>query len=193
MLGGGGVRGGVVTRGPVPKPSSQRRRRNKSWITKANRSGAPVSPGEPPRAGKGSSTEAWRAYATSIGHDVPGEATRGQIIAMVDEGLDEDTQWHPLARDWYRSLAESGQSKFYEPSDWQTARVLAELLSRALQRGKVTAALIERWQVGATELLTTEGARRRVRVELDAKGGDEEEAADVSELDEHRRRRHRAG
>ncbi|MBW3663562.1 MAG: hypothetical protein KY469_10720 [Actinobacteria bacterium] len=111
---------------------------------------------------------------------------------MVDEGLPsgESEEWHPLARDWYRSLAESAQSQFYEPSDWETARVLTELLSRALRAGKVTAALIERWQSGATELLTTEGARRRARIELDRSvGGDEEEAADVSELDEYRRRR----
>ena len=184
-------------RGPIPKNSKQRRRRNKSWIDDANGVDRPpagaksAKPGEPPRSGRGSNTDVWRAYAERLGHEVPKGATRGQIIALVDEGLpsDEEEGWHPLARDWYRSLGESGQSAYYEPSDWQTARVLAELLSKALRSGRVTASLIERWQSGSTELLTTEGARRRMRVELERGQPDDEETADVSEIDEYRRRR----
>ena len=183
--------------GPPPKPSGQRRRRNKTWIDRAVTTDKPLQPDEPPRTGKGSGTAAWFEYAASIGHDVPAGATRGQIIALVDEGLPdgEDVGWHPLARDWYRSLAESAQSQFYEPSDWQTARVLAELLSRSLKSGRVTAALVERWQVGATELLTTEGARRRARLELErtTEAGAAQEAGDVSELDEYRRRSRKSG
>jgi hypothetical protein len=179
--------------GPVPKTSGQRRRRNQTWVDRSPAGSARVRPDEPPRTGKGSSTKAWREYAEKLGHEVPEGATRGQIIAMVDEGLPsgESEEWHPLARDWYRSLADSGQSRWYEPSDWQTARILADLLSKALRSRKVTAALIERWQVGATELLTTEGARRRVRLELerDAAGQDEEPVADVADLDAARRRR----
>ncbi|MHD0009251.1 hypothetical protein ACQX2I_11800 [Corynebacterium diphtheriae] len=41
--------------------------------------------------------------------------------------------WHPLMKDWFRSLKESGQSAFYEPSDWQTARLLAEVMSQELR------------------------------------------------------------
>ena len=33
---------------------------------------------------------------------------------------------HPLAAAWYESLAISGQSRYYEPSDWMMAQVLAE-------------------------------------------------------------------
>ena len=40
---------------------------------------------------------------------------------------------HPAARRWFESLAESGQSAFYEPSDWATAYVLAETMSRELR------------------------------------------------------------
>lgn len=180
--------------GPPPKPAHQRRRRNKSWVDRAGTTDKRLKPEEPPRTGRGSGVEAWRNYAISIGHQVPDGATRGQIIAMVDEGLrsGEDPGWHPLARDWYRSLAESAQAQFYEPSDWQTARVLTELLSRSLRSGRVTAALVERWQVGATELLTTEGARRRARLELERQtdgAGQAQEAPVVSELDDYRRRR----
>lgn len=177
-------------RGPVPGRDGQVRRRNKRWIDKVNAPAGSrsVRDDEPPRSGKGSSTEVWRAYAEGLGHDVPEDAKRSEIFAMVDEGLSEEEAWHPLARQWYESLAKSGQAVFYEPSDWQTARVLAEILSRALSSRKLNASLIERWQSGATELLTTEGARRRVRVELERED-EEETEADVSELDEYRRRR----
>jgi hypothetical protein len=40
--------------------------------------------GEPPRAGKGSGTETWRAYAVSLGIDVPADKNRDEIVALVD-------------------------------------------------------------------------------------------------------------
>lgn len=180
--------------GPPPKRESQRRRRNRPAVptAKVKAGEVTVRTGEPPRTGRGSGAEAWRVYAEGLGLEVPAGAKRGEIIALVDESADGEGTWHPLARDWYRSLASSAQSQFYEASDWATARVLAALLSRALSSGKVTAALVERWQIGATELLTTEGARRRARVELqrarDGDGDGQEAGGEVSELDEYRRR-----
>lgn len=41
--------------------------------------------------------------------------------------------WHKLAIELYESLAESGQAKFFEPSDWAEAQLLAESLSRDLK------------------------------------------------------------
>jgi hypothetical protein len=40
--------------------------------------------GEPPRSGKGSSTEAWQKYAASLGVEVPEDASRDDIVAAVD-------------------------------------------------------------------------------------------------------------
>jgi hypothetical protein len=176
-------------RGPVPKRSDQRRRRN-TWIDAANEKVPVTIPDEPPRAGKGSAKQAWTEYARALGHSVPKSATRAEIIAMVEAGHTSENEWHLIAREWFDSLAESGQSRFYEPSDWATARVLAEVLSRALSARKTTAALIERWQAGATELLTTEGARRRARMELERHSTvtDEEEDENVSWLDDARLR-----
>lgn len=86
--------------------------------------------------------------------------------SVVVSAPDASDSWHPLARDWFVALGCSGQSAFYEPSDWAQARVLAELLSMQLFSGKPSAMMITAWQAGATELLTTEGARRRMRLEL---------------------------
>lgn len=98
--------------------------------------------------------------------------------------------WDPAAVRWYTSLAESGQARFYEPSDWATAWVWAELLSRALMQGdRPSAQLVMAWSAGATELLTTEGARRRMRIELERVGQtDDDETAAVTALDGYRAR-----
>jgi len=75
---------------------------------------------------------------------------------------------HPLASDWYEGLRRSGQADLYQASDWAQARVWTELLSRALKQGsKPSAVLVAAWSSGAAELLSTEGARRRMRLELD--------------------------
>lgn len=108
-----------------------------------------------------------------------------------------DEEWHRLARDWYLSLAESGQAIFYEPSDWMTAYLLAEVLDRWLKPqdvkvgqtgsegaekggGDVTyvfeqkiiampGATLNALLKGMSSLMTTEGERRRLKIELDRK------------------------
>jgi hypothetical protein len=75
---------------------------------------------------------------------------------------------HPLAADWYEALRTSGQAYLFEPSDWAQARVWTEILSRAMKQGdRPSAVFIAAWHPGAAELLTTEGARRRVQIELE--------------------------
>ena len=44
-----------------------------------------------------------------------------------------DEDWHPVARLWFDSLRRSGQSAFYTNSDWGTAYLLAESMSRELK------------------------------------------------------------
>jgi hypothetical protein len=90
--------------------------------------------------------------------------------AVQVEGVVEypsaDESWHPMARDWFESLKESAQSKFYEPSDWSYAVVWTEVLSRQLSASRVSAHMMACWSSAATDLLTTEAARRRVRMEV---------------------------
>lgn len=113
-------------------------------------------------------------------------------------------KWHPVAKRWYNSLADSRQSVFYEPSDWALAYLLAESISRELQpqpvfdeAGKQVAEVsrpprgssLGNWLKGMTALLVTEGDRRRLQIELelpDAEG--DEEAGSVSSLDAWRDR-----
>jgi len=142
----------AATRGPVPKRSSERRRRNKDSQVES------VKP----------------------------------LRERVDQPPAED-RWHPIARDWYESLAESGQAQFFEPSDWQYARVVADALSRNLkQRAKFSAVLFASVTSAMNDLLTTEGARRRVRLEIE-RAGIGETPASVTAIADYRKRLSGAG
>lgn len=95
---------------------------------------------------------------------------------------DADPTWHPIARSWFTSLGESGQSAFYEPSDWATAFLIAESMSRDLMpqvvgiaplTGEVVestiplkGASLSAYLRAMSVLLVTEGDRRRLSVEL---------------------------
>jgi hypothetical protein len=97
-----------------------------------------------------------------------------------------DPLWHPIAVDWYLSLRESGQAAFYEPSDWAVARYAADLMSKVLMsergpNGQLVAAL----NSVMSSLLTTEGDRRRARMELERKPAGTK-LASVSPLDSYR-------
>ena len=111
-----------------------------------------------------------------------------------------DPKWHPTARLIYESLPSSGQAKFYEPSDWSTAYLLAESLSRDLkpqsigitEDGKVIRACVPlkgaslaAYLKGFAALGVTEGDRRRMGIEIDRKAKKPALTA-VTVMDEYR-------
>lgn len=91
---------------------------------------------------------------------------------------------HPLAVAWFQSLGESAQSRFYEPSDWMTAVLAAEVLDEWMRVR--TSSLLATLNEMAGTLMTTEGARRRLRIELERATG--EPQADIATIDDYRRR-----
>lgn len=118
--------------GPVPKRSSERRRRNKEG----------------------------------------GEITKLKVSNPTYDQPKPDNLWHKLAKNWYLSLAESGQAHYYSPSDWQHAYLVADILSRELdaadEKGKaLRAVMLQTIFTEMGNLLTTEGQRRRLRLELE--------------------------
>jgi hypothetical protein len=115
-----------------------------------------------------------------------GEITSVPAPAGVVECPPADPAWHPIARRWYESLAGSGQALFYEPSDWATAQYVAEAMSRGLQASRFSAQLFAATMAAMTELLTTEGARRRARMEIERSDAEKEQAASVTALDAYR-------
>lgn len=151
--------------GPVPKKDAERRRRNKT-----------------PDAG---GISALPAEVVNLDETIHGEVT----IPEPDEN------WEPLTRSYWDSFAGSGQSMYYEPSDWMTAYMLMETLDRHLKPqdvrvGEIRPAQQEGGEViytfepklipipagvlssilkGLTSLMATEGDRRRLRLELERK------------------------
>jgi hypothetical protein len=133
-------------RGPVPKRSTERRRRNKE-----------------------AKPEQVQPLVASVAAPKP------------------NARWHPLAKDWFVSLGESGQARFFEPSDWQAARYVAEMLSRQLREKRPSAQFFQSIWSAMSDLLTTEAARRRVRIEVDRDHGDPEQPAGVTALADYRK------
>jgi hypothetical protein len=99
-----------------------------------------------------------------------------------------DEAWHPIARDWYLALQESGQSRFYEQSDVATARYVAEGMSRNLENSRFSAQLFAAVSSAMSSLLVTEGDRRRVRLELERESAKAEAAEQLPSIDEYRKR-----
>ncbi len=117
---------------------------------------------------------------------------------------DADPDWHPIAVRWFDSLKTSGQSAFYEDSDWATAYLIAESIDRELKdqpiimgagetrriewvKQPVSGTALAGWLKAMGSLLVTEGDRRRARLELERPTA-EEVPADVDDLAEYRAR-----
>ena len=92
-----------------------------------------------------------------------------------------DPAWHPNAARFYAALRTSGQSAFYEGTDWALGWHVAAMMSQNVSNpdSRNAAPLLGQILKGAEQLLATEGARRRVRMELQRQGaGDESAQAD---------------
>lgn len=123
-----------------------------------------------------------------------------------------EESWHPAASAWYESLARSGQAIFYEPSDWATAYLIAESMSRELkpqvvgmsvgfdEQGRQTSepviatvpmkgASLGAYLKAMTALLVTEGDRRRASLELERNpNATEGDPPEVARMDDWRSR-----
>ena len=111
-------------------------------------------------------------------------------VAPAPEIPPADEGWHPRATEWYESLQVSVQAQYLEPSDWAFARYLADLMTTTLGTPRVNAQLVTAITRGMDQLLTTEGARRAARLELQRPKGDQGDESDgggeVTLLDDYR-------
>ena len=112
----------------------------------------------------------------------------GQTITRVVSGVPAvatpplDFPAHPIAEAWYHSLTASAQSTFFEPSDWQAARLVAFDLTRHLNAGRMSAQSFAAIWSAMGDLLTTEAARRRVRLEIDRTSREQVDAAETAKV-----------
>ena len=71
-----------------------------------------------------------------------------------------DPDWHPIAARLWHSLGESGQSRFYEPSDWAVAYSLMDDLSHYKASSKRSGQMLATIMSALSSLLVTEANRR---------------------------------
>lgn len=106
-------------------------------------------------------------------------------VPVPELGIDNP---HPIVADFYESLKKSGQAKWYEPSDWQRARLTMHLLDGLLKSGgRPSSTLYAALQQDLGALLTTEADRRRLHMEVERNTGDDgAEKAKVARMAEYR-------
>jgi len=110
--------------------------------------------------------------------------TKGQARG-VDFIPAASPDWHPLAVDLYDSLETSGQSDYFEDSDWAYARIVCEALSKCLSSSRISAQMFQAVDSAMTKLLVTEGDRRRLRLELSkAPEANQNERDAIAEIEE---------
>lgn len=101
------------------------------------------------------------------GHRTKSEQPDRLAVPAIVKAPPASSSWAPEARAWYRALTRSGQSRWYEPSDWAYARLLARLLSDQLGAEKMSSEMVKAVLSAMSELGTTEGSRRRMGIEID--------------------------
>lgn len=96
-------------------------------------------------------------------------------------------RWCPQARSWYNSLALSGQSDFFQASDWATAICAAEAYDMWFKTHN--ASTLGSFVRLSERLGATIGDRQRSHIDLvEAEATDaDEEAADAAVIDWHKR------
>lgn len=126
------------------------------------------------------------------GGDVQETAKGTRYPATIPEA---DDDWHPIARMIWDSLLESGQSDFYQSSDWAYAYSICEeislykkpLVNRTTgeEYYKRSGQMLQTINAALSDLLITEGHRRRVRMELDV-APEEATSLSVVAIDDYR-------
>lgn len=128
------------------------------------------------------------------------ETDRVPNQAAARLGPDAPSWLDGFALDWYESLRTSGQAVFYTDSDWLTAQLVARGVMDYIRRP--AAMKLHAVMNAMGDLCVTEGQRRRVRIELERSGpqqdpdraaAEAEQKQWVAKLDEHKRGKPQVG
>lgn len=118
---------------------------------------------------------------------------KGRDIVPVTKGKarpvtipDPDEAWHPIAAMLWEGLTTSGQADYYQDSDWAIAYALCDDLSHYKMQGRRSAQMAQVIYSTLSNLLVTEGDRRRARLEL-SPDEPEQDGPEVAVMDEYRR------
>lgn len=125
-----------------------------------------------------------RRNKDSEGPEVTKLDVEGEVVQPA-----ADPDWHPIAQQLWEAMGDSGQSMFYEPSDWAVAYSLMDDLTYYKRGTKRSGQMLQTIMSSLTSLLLTEGDRRRVALELNRKSPSEDnEDEKVAVMDKWRQR-----
>lgn len=113
------------------------------------------------------------------------EITKIEATGEVEQpelGFDDP---HPIIVDLWRSMGESAQSQYYEPSDYEFARFVLHFADGLLKSSRPSAQMFAGVSSAMTELLLSEGSRRRMRMEIERNKA----AAQVVDISEELKKR----
>jgi len=121
------------------------------------------------------------------GHRTKAEQPDKVVVPVAFQVPPASEEWAEEARRWYESLAESGQSRYFEPSDWAYARLLARLLSDQLGKARPSSEMMKALLAAMGNLGTTEADRRRMRIEVERAVEQHGKSAELAVLEDYRR------
>lgn len=74
---------------------------------------------------------------------------------------------HPMIVDFWNAICDSAQAEYYEPSDYEFARFTLHFADGLLKSSRPSAQMLQGVNTALGDLLVSEGARRRVRLEIE--------------------------
>lgn len=97
-----------------------------------------------------------------------------------------DPEWHhAILRVWRGVVASPQSHQFFQPSDWEYAWYLCDCESGNRLAPRPSAMQTQTFISGMSDLLVTEGARRRLRIELE-RGKPEDDAPQRETMNKYR-------
>ncbi|WP_312715491.1 phage terminase small subunit [Corynebacterium flavescens] len=111
-------------------------------------------------------------------------------VALPAKRPPEERSWNTTAKRLYRSLKDSGQTTFWQQSDWEYARLTMDQLSKMLDSAgdkPLRAGQLAEINQMMSRLMFTEPDRRRARIELlQAAEGGGDDPATVTDINQVR-------
>lgn len=113
------------------------------------------------------------------------QVTKGEMMPVTWD-LEPDPDWHPIAIRLYESVGTSGQSRFYQDSDWALLYSICDDLSHYKNSYKRSGQMLQSIMSSLQDLAVSEGARRRIRIELVEPAAENDAPAEVAIMDDYR-------
>lgn len=102
------------------------------------------------------------------------EVKNGELMEVAIPNA--NPEWDATVKRLYKSMRTSGQSCYFQNSDWSFAYIVLDMLNDQRKAARPSAQMMATIMQGLDKLLLTEAERRRARIEL-IPPGDEDDAS----------------